>query len=121
MPEQHRRRIFGLDLRIAPLRLAGDALDLAEQIARDIDDMDAEIENDEALLGIEVRLSLVDVVAGAEADARPRWLADSLGVDDRFHFLQRRLKAEILMHSEKEAGLVCDIDDFPNIGNAGCK
>ena len=106
-----RRGVLGLDLRIALLRLAGDALRLAQEVARDVDDMDAEIEDDEALLVVEIGLARVDVIAGAEADPRPGRFADHAGIEDRLHLLKRRLEAEVLVHGEKEPGLVGGLDD----------
>ena len=50
--------------------------DIAEQEARDVEHVDADIGDDEAFFVVEIGLCPVDVEAGAEGDARPARRAD---------------------------------------------
>ena len=70
-----------LTRRVAPLRLAGDAADLAQEEAREVEQVDADIGDDQPFLGQEIGLVAIDVEAGAEADPRPARRADRAAVD----------------------------------------
>ena len=68
MLQQHGGAVLALDLRVHPLGAAGDRGDLAEVEARHVEDVHADVRDGEPLLGREVGLLGVDVVAGAEGD-----------------------------------------------------
>ncbi len=110
MAQHHGRHILAADPRLDRLRLAIERLDLAEEHPGDVEDVDAEIEDDELLLGGEVGLVGVDVIGGAERDAAEMDLADGAAgqrLADRQH---RRLEAEILVHHQGHAGGAAGLD-----------
>ena len=106
MAEQHRRMVLALDAGADLLRPAGDRLGLAHEDAGDVEDMDADIEDGEALDFGEIGLTGIDVVAGPEGEAAPDDLADRARIDQLGGAQQRRLEAEILMHHHRQAGAV---------------
>ena len=110
MAQQHGRGVLRAHLRVAALRLAGDALDLAQKDAGKVEDVDADIEDREPLLGEEIGLRLVDVEAGAEGDPRPGGLADRTRAQHLRHREHRPLEAEILVHGEEDAGFARCLD-----------
>ena len=98
--------VFG----IARLRLAGDALDVAEEEAREVENVDADVQDRIALRVMQIGLHRIDVVAGAKGDAAPGRLADRAAVEHALQLAHRRLPAEILVDGEPHAGLARGLD-----------
>ena len=74
---------------------------VAEEEARHVEDVDAEVLDDEALVGGEVGLRRVDVEPGAEADPPPERPPDRRHLGPRPP--DRRLPAEVLVHHQRRA------------------
>ena len=77
MVEQHGGDVLAADRRVDALGARCQPRHVAEQAARDIEDVDAKILDDEPLAGGEVRLAAEHVIAGTERKPAPEWLADA--------------------------------------------
>src|ERR1700684_1047963 len=104
MVQQDRRHVLAANAGLDALGLAIEARRLAHEEAGDVEHMDAEVENDEVLHLGQIRLLAVDVVPGAERDARPGRLADRTGINDLTDLSHRLQKAGVLMHHKGNAG-----------------
>ena len=89
--------------------------DLAEQVAGDVEDMDADVGDNEALLLVEIGLGPVDVVVGAEGDARPARRSNGARGDDPRELAHRGGVAEVLVDREPDAGRLRRRDDGGSI------
>src|ERR1700751_1385193 len=84
--ENDSRHVFAADARLDALSLAVEARRLAHQEARDVEHVDAEIEDREMVNLGKIGLLAINVVGGAEGNARPGWPADRAGGDDFARF-----------------------------------
>ena len=76
MPQHDRGGVLARDAGPDALCLAEDPLDLSEQHAGKVEDMHADIEQDEPLLCRQIGLARIDVVSRAPVDAPPGELTD---------------------------------------------
>ena len=113
--EQEGRRVLAADPRSDARGPAGEPADLAEQEARDVEEMDHEVEDDEALLEGEVGLVGVDVVAGAPGDPGEEGLADRALLEHLPNRAERGLETEVLVHHQRHAGLGAGLDHRPAV------
>src|SRR4051812_48097468 len=87
--EQYRRHVFAADRRIDAARARGDGGDVAKQEARDVEDMDAQILDDETLAFRQIGLAAENIVSRAKGNPAPERRADPAGFDDLAHSLDR--------------------------------
>ena len=109
--QHHRRRILAAVLGVAALRFARDVLRFTQEDAGEVEHMDADVEDGEARLLVEIGLRAIDVVAGAEGDAAPCRRADDARFQNLAQLDHRRLVAEVLlMHGERHAACLRGLD-----------
>ena len=77
MAKKHGRGVFTHVFRIAPLRLAGHALDFAKEVPSEIKNMNTNVEDREARDFMKIGLIAINVEASAESRFEPRWAARS--------------------------------------------
>lgn len=104
MPQHHGRGVLADVLGVAPLRLAGNALDLAEENPRKVEDVYADVEDRQLGLPVEVGLGPVDIEARPEGEAAPARRADDARGERLGDPGHRGLVAEVLVHRQPNAG-----------------
>ena len=94
-------------------------MDLAEQEARDVEQVDAEVEDQEALLAREIGLVRVDVVARAPRDPGEERPADGTPLERLADRADRGLEAKVLMHHQRHAGVRAGLNHRPAVVDRG--
>ena len=118
---QDRGGVFRPDLRVALLCLARKMRHFAEEIARQVEDVDADVLDDQLFLFRQVGLAAVDVKAGAPGQPRPCRRADGALVEDLLHCAHGGSEAEILMYRQPGVVLSRRLDDGDAVFPCRCK
>ena len=118
---QHGGRILTAGLRVALLRLAGQVRHFAEEVAGQVEDVDADVLDDQLLLFRQIGLAAIDVEASAPRKPGPGGRADGALVENLLHRAHGGGKTEILVHGQPGLVFPGRLDDGDAVIPGGCE
>mmetsp|Transcript_42612 Transcript_42612/g.108232 ORF Transcript_42612/g.108232 Transcript_42612/m.108232 type:complete len:277 (+) Transcript_42612:192-1022(+) len=102
--QHYRRHVLSRTTCIDPLMARVHSVNLAQQKTGQVKHVYPEIEYNKSLLLAQIRLAAFDIIPSSKRQPRPSCIPDRAAVEHRLHLPHGLLKAEVLVHHQRQGG-----------------